>query len=518
MAPERKNDRFPWVLFVLILLQGAWIGLTDDEAYYWVLAQRPSLGYAFHPPAVAWLIALSQALLRPVSGPVVPAWVVRLPAAAGIAVVFGLALAWLREAGALGPREPARRAVAGLLSFAGLFSLSWMMVPDVPLLLGWTCAFVATWRICADPEGSRTAGGEFLLFAGCGLAMLSKYSAVLLAPSIAASLWRWAGPPRRRGALLWAAAGFALGLLPTLVWNAGHGWGALLYQLRERHEGGGVSGIRYLRFWAVEAAAAGPVLIAFFFRLFFRFEGSPGSPALGAERVRRYCLLWALPGAAVFCLQPLFADFKPHWAFVAWWPTLLAFVFFRHRFPASPGWRRAYGAQACYGLALGALVLLSCHLPLTGWALRAWKGGLEGEGKVDPRLDVTNDLYGWRGLRPWLQGKLGPGLAALSVVGSRYQTAGQAAFALGLPLRATLLPRDLKARDEWPDLGVSVGTGPDWPRLKAPVLFVADNRYSAGPEFPGARCGKLGRLEEARLGLPAKWIDVWKCEPGGARP
>ena len=46
------------------------------------------------------------------------------------------------------------------------------------------------------------------------------------------------------------------------------------------------------------------------------------------------------------------------------------------------------------------------------------------------------------------------------MVGSRYQTASQAAFSMGEKSRVTFLPRDQKEMDEWPDLRVSEGQGP----------------------------------------------------------
>jgi 4-amino-4-deoxy-L-arabinose transferase-like glycosyltransferase len=53
----------PMIVFLILLIHGASIGLTDDEAYYWVLGQTPAWGYGYHPPMVAWITALSDALL-----------------------------------------------------------------------------------------------------------------------------------------------------------------------------------------------------------------------------------------------------------------------------------------------------------------------------------------------------------------------------------------------------------------------------------------------------------------------
>jgi hypothetical protein len=58
--------------------------LLPEEAYYWNYAARPALGYLDHPPMVAWLIALAEALFGHGEA------VVRLPALAcgGVVAVF----------------------------------------------------------------------------------------------------------------------------------------------------------------------------------------------------------------------------------------------------------------------------------------------------------------------------------------------------------------------------------------------------------------------------------------------
>ena len=207
-----------------------------------------------------------------------------------------------------------------------------------------------------------------------------------------------------------------LACAPIVWWNSRHEWASILYQLRERHGDAQVSGIRYLRFWAVELVLMGPALVA--------YTGGLARRALKAQstRAERFVLAWALPGAVVFCLQPLWADFKPHWALIVWWPLVLGLGLAIAR----GGHERLERIQLSYGLGLIAVVWLCCHVPVGSWAMSHLS-----DRPLDPRLDVTNDLYGWPELRAFVSETAGAETFGLPFVGSRYQTAAQAAFALG---------------------------------------------------------------------------------------
>ncbi|MEK6704573.1 MAG: hypothetical protein AABZ06_02185 [Bdellovibrionota bacterium] len=489
------------ILFVLLLVQGATVGLTDDEAYYWVLAQKPALGYAFHPPAVAWLLAFVERIFSSFNFFTPTAGLVRLPAAFLAAGILGLALTWLKDTGV--DSKDNFFCMAILVSFAGLFALSWMIVPDLPLFFGITLGFKYCWKVCS---GSESGFDRAMIALGMTIAALSKYSGILAAGSAVLSILIWTKNSNRWRCIFWVLAGTAVGFLPALIWNFNHDWSSLLYQIRERHGDMDISFARYARFWLVEILLAGPVLMAagiiLLLKKGIRFGKEPS--------IYSYCLIWFLPAAAVFCFQPLFADFKPHWAFAAWWPLTMMLT-----------WACAIGGkmirligsiQAGYGIALVLLIISSTHFPLGSLAVEYVSGSVS-----DPKIDVTNDLYGWQDLKSFLEHKLGKEAFALPLVGSRYQTASQAAFNLRAAgakgAQVTLLPRDIKARDEWPDFEVTDSTGPEWPRLAKPVLFVADNRYSSGPQFLSSKCEKIGRLEKQRWRYLAKWIDIWRCEP-----
>jgi 4-amino-4-deoxy-L-arabinose transferase-like glycosyltransferase len=492
MQWRRPELLFPAGVLVLLLLVGANLGLTDDEAYHWVLAHRPSLGYAYHPPGMAWFVALSRALLSPFP------WIaanselaVRLPAALTIAGILAIALRWISE---VSGRTRVWSAL-GVLSFAGLFSLGWMMVPDTPLFLGWTVAFHASWKLCEDRK--EWWGWGPLLALGCALAMIGKFSGVLVPASVAWVAFTLAPRERRWKILGYAALGGILAATPVIVWNAQHGWGAILYQIRDRHGESSLSLLRYGKFWAVSLVVAGPLVIAELFALL--------RPKL--DRPHRFIRAFTLPPAAIYLLQPLWSDFKPHWAFIVWWPLAIALgLRLAHE---RPGW--VARAQVTYAFALWAVVTVSLFDPVMARVQTVLAGTTP-----NPLHDVTNDLHGWSLLPAFLAERGIP--TSMPVLGSRYQTSSQAAFALADGDRVSLVPRDLKARDEWSTPEATENVGPEWPRLRAPVLYVADNRYTQRPEYRDALCEVLGRIEARRGPYLAKWIDVWKCEPRPARP
>ncbi|XXF76797.1 glycosyltransferase family 39 protein [Myxococcaceae bacterium GXIMD 01537] len=200
-----------------------------DEAYYWQWSRHLAGGYFDHPPLVAWLISVLG--IRPGA---------LLCGAGTVAAVWGLA----RDVH--GSREAAWRAAAAWSVVpAGVLAGVWN-TPDTPLLLFWALALWALWR-------------ERWVLAGLasGLALLSKYPAVLLALAFVAAAARLRRLPA--GAWLTAALG-ALLFLPVVLWNARHDWAGFAFQLR--HGLGGTGGLAsFAEYLAGQLALGGPVLL-----------------------------------------------------------------------------------------------------------------------------------------------------------------------------------------------------------------------------------------------------------------
>jgi hypothetical protein len=496
-STSKRWPAWSWIpvsAFLILYLASGFVGVTDDEAYYWVLAQKPALGYAYHPPGVAWMIWLAQMALGWAFGPA-SAFVIRFFSCLSMGLMFALSLDWMNRSGA----RAGTRAAFSLASFAGLFALGWMMVPDTPLYVGWMVTFYCSWRIAFEQKLSPFI--YVVLGAGVCIAILGKYSGVLVPFSAIFAIWT--GPFGRRRflkAFAFVSAGTILGVIPIVIWNSQHEWQSILYQIQERHQGSELSWKRYLRFWLIELVAAGPVLLFYSLNLIRRsFAQKAQSKAV--RPVIRFVIPFLLPAALIYCIQPLWSDFKPHWAFIVWFPGALVFAW-----EASRGEAKLAKTQMAYGVLLIVVVLASLQFPLMGRVIRRFHSG------YDPRWDVTNDLYGWSKLREFSESHRENGNLPY-FIGSRYQTASQAAVSLGSLQQVSMIPRDLKARDEWPLLPVSKGIGPEWPELTRPVFFVGDNRYDAPPEFRASRCEPLAPLETYRGGLPAKKILIWNCRP-----
>lgn len=216
LSHSLKTRRASWALAALLVLTAvrltlaARLPLAPDEAYYWVWSQALAPGYFDHPPMVALWIRLGTALLGD------GALGVRLLGPVSSAI--GSVLLWL-AAERLFPKTGL--IAAALLNASLLFGVgSIIMTPDSPLLLFWICTMAALAQILAGRSGWWwLAVGLFT-----GLAMASKYSALLLVVAIVAWLFlserRWLKRPEPYVGGIVALAVF----VPVLWWNAVYGW------------------------------------------------------------------------------------------------------------------------------------------------------------------------------------------------------------------------------------------------------------------------------------------------------
>jgi 4-amino-4-deoxy-L-arabinose transferase-like glycosyltransferase len=196
------------------LLVAGGLHLTEDEAYYRLWAQHLQLGYFDHPPMIAWWIRAGTLAFgdSPLGVRLLPA----LASGLNTWLVGDLA----RRLGA----EP-RTAFRAALWFNATLTVcvgGMLATPDAPASLFWT---ITLWLLAAAWRSGR-AGWWLAAGVAAGLGVLSKYSALFLAPGVV--LWLLLIPGgiaalKRPGP--WLAAVAAGGLFAVnVVWNAQNHW------------------------------------------------------------------------------------------------------------------------------------------------------------------------------------------------------------------------------------------------------------------------------------------------------
>src|SRR3954463_10980767 len=196
------------------------IELRTDEAYYWTWSQETALSFLDHPPGIAWLIRFGTAIFGDT------------PLGVRFGGIVAMLVTQLLLADIVRRVTHDVRAVvlAILMPEAALYYglLMAKVAPDVALI---PFAVAMMWSLVRLEESGEPrwwlAAGVF-----AGLALLSKFTAIMLLPAVAAFMlvpkWRrrWLLSPYPWAALLIALVLFA----PVLIWNAGHDWASFRFQ------------------------------------------------------------------------------------------------------------------------------------------------------------------------------------------------------------------------------------------------------------------------------------------------
>jgi 4-amino-4-deoxy-L-arabinose transferase-like glycosyltransferase len=205
---------------VLRMIYAGAIDLRTDEAYYWTWSKESALSFLDHPPMIAWFIRIGTAIFGDTN------FGVRFAGIVAMAVTQLLLADIVRRV----TRDFRVVVLALLMPEAALYYglLMAKVSPDVAMI---PFAVAMLWALVRLTE---SGDARWWLAAGVfgGLALLSKFTAVMLAPAVAAFMLvpRW----RRRWLLSpypWAAALIALAVFsPVLIWNAGHDWASFRFQ------------------------------------------------------------------------------------------------------------------------------------------------------------------------------------------------------------------------------------------------------------------------------------------------
>jgi len=379
------------LLLRLAVLQGVLldpaVGLHVDEAQYWDWSRDLQWGYYSKPPVIAALIAASTALFGDsVTG------VKAL--AMGLHGVAALALAALAHA--MAGARPARAARAAW--WAALIALSnpvacllgLAATTDGPLLLCWTLAAAALWRL---QQQDRLRDWAWLgLWLGFGL--LSKYTMAVLLVAVAGVIATRPAQARHHplaGPALMLAV-LALLLAPHLAWNAASGWPTWHHTADitvQAHRDANASGWANLGEWlGGQWLLFGPLWAVFVLRRGWLRSCTWSWSSAWAWRptpTQRFLLWLALPLLLVGAVQAIRSGTQINWTAPAGQALILALAM-----GLSAPRRRAARRTAAVVAALHLLVLTA--LPLAGTVARAAGG---------PQVLPLRHLDLWARMRGW---------------------------------------------------------------------------------------------------------------------
>ena len=218
----------PWLAVVLLiaaltamrLVYAGVLELRTDEAYYWTWSKESVLSFLDHPPGIAWLIRFGTAIFGDTN----------LGARFGGIVALLVTQLLLADIVRRVTHDARAVVLAVLMPEAALYYglLMAKVAPDTAMI---PFAVAMLWALVRLHESGNP---RWWLAAGlfAGMAMLSKFTAIMLLPAVLAFAlvpdWRrrWLRSPYPWLAALIAVAVF----LPVLIWNAQHDWASFRFQ------------------------------------------------------------------------------------------------------------------------------------------------------------------------------------------------------------------------------------------------------------------------------------------------
>lgn len=357
-------------LTAIRLVAAGTIHLTEDEAYYRFWAQHLQLGYLDHPPMIGWWIRAGMSLFgdTPLGVRLLPA----LSCGLNTWLIGDLA----RRIGA-GPKAAFRAAVwynATLTVCLG----GMLAIPDSPASLFWT---LTLWALARFSE-HRRAGWWLVAGLAAGLAVMSKYSGLFLAPGVL--LWLALTPgglAELRKPAPWAAAAIAAAVFSAnVVWNAQHGWITFIKQFGRVAPHGFT--LAYLAELVVTQVLLFTPLMAAFAVLGVRqaWLERRGQAAQPPPLRLMLPVASAIPFVAYLMIHSLHDRVQGHWPAPIFGPMALCAAAAAERFGATPARRFVRRLAPALGYAVAVCAFAAMALPTPSPL---------------GRLDPTLPLRGW---------------------------------------------------------------------------------------------------------------------------
>ncbi|MCL2334882.1 MAG: glycosyltransferase family 39 protein, partial [Endomicrobia bacterium] len=364
------------------------IGLTVDEAHYWVYTKFLDLSYFDHPPLIAYIIKVSTLIFGNT------AFAVRLPAV----LIFFLA-SWIFFI-CVKKLYNERTAFAGvlLLNVLPVFSFlgSVIAVPDSPLALFWILAFLVFIVILE----TNNKNYWYLFGLITGFALLSKYNAVMI--PFSAALFLILSPKhrfwfKRKEPYFALLISFIL-FIPVILWNIENDWASFGFQLR--HGFGGAAPEFSLTLFGRSIGAQAGYISPLIFLVFIGAAYLCIKEAfVKKDRTALLIACFSLPTLILFNAVATFHEILPHWPAMGY---LVLSIYVAHITLKywDVKWFRNYTIIA-WALTILLLILAPLHIMYKVFPLEKFLPKEQVEkvrhGIPEPeRIDVTNDVFGWK--------------------------------------------------------------------------------------------------------------------------
>jgi len=218
-----ENKYTVWLIFAVIVLLQLFtnnvLQLHYDEAYYWVWSQHLQLSYFDHPPMVAYMIKIATLIF----GNTV--WAIRF--AAWFCTSMACIVIYFLTLRAFGLRS-ANIALLLLLAWPIAQGCFFISTIDAPLLLFFSLTLYCYYRGVVELDLKYIYLGGVAL----GLALLSKYTAILILPA----LFLYILMSKNKRVLLITIHPYLSMLIallifsPVIIWNYQHQWISFTFQ------------------------------------------------------------------------------------------------------------------------------------------------------------------------------------------------------------------------------------------------------------------------------------------------
>lgn len=475
----------PIIFFGFVLLIPAVaLGLSDQEAYYWLWSKALALCYFEHPPLQAW----STRLFSEIFGD--SAWVIRIPAFVGR--MLGLLLIWAWADSRRG-RVSASFSVWILATSFFVMATGVIALPDA-----WLFSLLAALLFFSERRAFVMMG--ILL----GMAALAKWTAAFMVPGVVFALWaQEKSAPRRIAEIVLCGIIALLIQIPVLYWNAIHDWAAFEFHLRVRHAH--ISELSFMKILENATAFAGSqgllglfgFVVAAIAVLFTR----------RVDRARASGELmplwpWVLPAFLVVGISALRGELRFYWTAPALIP-IAVFMGERLALRQRLTQARIQKTLLLFGVLGHLLLVLAIMFPVGAW-LKPYTDRYK---HYDLRHSPRGDLDGWKEFfetkvlvdERWSD--------SVAVMATDFRLAGQGAWAFGI--------KDVtRVGTVYPIQNQFMFWARPHPDRFPRALFIGDNRYGAVGSF-GGFCGHSllwEQVEIKRWGHVVKIIKYAWCD------